>query len=104
MTYSFDEYHLTNIYSFESDLHYLIDIIDKMHLPVSKNKVRELIRKHLNLFDYYTENPDNKSLNINLSDTVYNGYSYIQSEMYNIASRGFSWLGNISGLSSFVST
>lgn len=101
--HSFDEYHVTNIYSFESDLHYLIDIIDKMHLPVSKNKVRELIRKHLNLFDYYTENPDKKSINVNLSDTVYNGYTYIQSEIFNIASRGFSWLGNISGLSSFVS-
>lgn len=99
----FDENHVTTQYSFESDLHYIIDIIEKLHLPVSKNKLRDFIRKYINLFDHYTESPDNKKINVNLSEAFYSSYTYLQGEIVNIVSKGFSWFGSVSGLSNLHS-
>jgi hypothetical protein len=77
-------------YSFESDLHYIIDIISKLHLPISQNKIRNTLNLLIEKFDLYTESPEKNR--INLKDTFYNCYQYVHTEVYNYVTQAFSWI------------
>lgn len=90
---NYDEKHFSKIYSFNSDLHYLIDIILKLHLPISKNKIRDTIHDFIELYDSFTESPQNN--NFSIKDYIYKMYQYLQRELYGFISKGFSYLGSV---------
>lgn len=90
---NFEEKHFSRKYSFNSDLHYLIEIILKLHLPISKNKIRDTINDFVELYDSFTESPQNNKFS--MKDYVYNMYQYLQGELYGLISKGFSYFGSV---------
>lgn len=85
----FKSLHFSSVYSFESDMHYIIDIISKLHLPISQNRLRDTLNLLLEKYDFYTESPEKNK--VNLKDTFYNCYQYVHTELLSFASQAFSW-------------
>lgn len=99
----FEKKHVTEKYSFESDLHYLTDIIEKLHLPFSQVKLRDNCKYIIETFDSYTEAPQLN--NLQFSEAFYKIYSYVQNEFISIASNTFSKIGPMLGQwTNFVQT
>ena len=89
----FDENHLFKRYNFKSDLHYLTDIVARLHLPIARTKFESGFDATVRLFDSYTESPH---LNKNgACDLILRSLQYIQGEVQSFFLKGFQFFAGM---------
>lgn len=75
----FQENHVSKKYNFQKDLHYITDIVSKLHLPIPRSKFENGFETAVSLFDSYTESPHLNTKGA--CDLVLKTMQYIQSEV-----------------------